>query len=269
MPNEPGGQPAEFEVNLKIGGRKLKASAPVPTGPVRPVGLLPLIQALDDAVIGAAIEDVTARGKKISCQAGCGACCRQLAPISPIEARYLAELVEQMPKDRRAAIRRRFEEALAEFDRRGLLDRLRAVAGLAAGGAEGGQLDNDAKLRLAADYFQAHVACPFLEDESCSIHPHRPLTCREFLVTSPAENCSGTVPEKMEKVHLPLKLTQILYRFSDGKGQDATRFVPLVLALQWAAANDPAEEPQMPSHEMFGHFLAQFARPTEKTEADP
>jgi Fe-S-cluster containining protein len=35
------------------------------------------------------------------------------------------------------------------------------------------------------------MPCPFLEDESCSIHPDRPLVCREYLVTSPAELCAG------------------------------------------------------------------------------
>ncbi|HEY5241787.1 MAG TPA: YkgJ family cysteine cluster protein [Polyangiaceae bacterium] len=28
------------------------------------------------------------------------------------------------------------------------------------------------------------VSCPFLEEESCSIHPDRPPICREYLVTS-------------------------------------------------------------------------------------
>ncbi len=268
MPNDPTGQPAEFQVNLKIGGRKLEASAPVSTGPVRPVDLLPLIQSLDDAVIRAAIDDETARGKTVTCRAGCGACCRQLAPIGQIEARYLVELLVAMPENRRAAIQRRFDDALAELDRRGLLDRLRAVASLAADANENDENHNAVVRRLAADYFEAQIPCSFLENEGCSIHSHRPLTCREFLVTSPAENCSGSRPERMEKVRLPLKLTHILYRFSDGKGQDTTRFVPLVLALEWAAENDVAEEPQMLAPEMFGNFLAQFAKPTDSTTAD-
>jgi hypothetical protein len=33
-------------------------------------------------------------------------------------------------------------------------------------------------------YFLQGVACPFLEAESCGIHPDRPLACREYLVTS-------------------------------------------------------------------------------------
>ena len=45
------------------------------------------------------------------------------------------------------------------------------------------------RTELAYEYFKHGIACPFLEDESCSIHPDRPMACREYLVSSPAENC--------------------------------------------------------------------------------
>ena len=45
--------------------------------------------------------------------------------------------------------------------------------------------------------------CPFLEEESCSIHPDRPLVCREYLVTSPAELCAGPTQEGVTPVAVP------------------------------------------------------------------
>ena len=47
---------------------------------------------------------VAARGEAISCKAGCGACCRQLVPVSETEAHHLRDVVEAMPEPRRAAV---------------------------------------------------------------------------------------------------------------------------------------------------------------------
>jgi len=52
-------------------------------------------------------------------------------------------------------------------------------------------------------YFALRVPCPFLEEESCSIHPDRPLVCREYLVTSPAELCAGPTQEGVTPVPVP------------------------------------------------------------------
>ena len=71
----------------------------------------------------------------------------------------------------------------------------------------------------------ARIACPFLEDESCSIHPQRPVSCREFLVTSPAENCFAAVREGCSTDQFPFKMWWAL-RF-DPLPADA-RYVPWV-----------------------------------------
>ena len=70
----------------------------VPAGPTRLVELLPLVQHLANTVVAAAVEDVVEQGESISCKKGCGACCRQLVPISQVEARRIRDLVEEMPE---------------------------------------------------------------------------------------------------------------------------------------------------------------------------
>ena len=47
-----------------------------------------------------------------SSNATCGACCRQLVPISALEARELVRLVDRMPEPRRSVLRQRFNDAL-------------------------------------------------------------------------------------------------------------------------------------------------------------
>jgi len=240
----------EFNLRLKLGDGELAARVRVPTAPIRPADLLPVLQSLDDALVDAAIEAVRREGKTVSCQAGCGACCRQLVPISPTEARYLAELVAGLPEDRRSHVVKRFLDAVAALEARGLGDRLRAASQLA---------DADEKGRLARDYFRAQVACPFLEDESCSIHAHRPLSCREYLVTSPAARCREPEASGIEKVPLYAKPTQVLFCFGDGEGRGELRWLPLVLLADWAAAHGREAQPRLPGDRMFQSFLERLA----------
>jgi hypothetical protein len=92
------GETRTANVKLSIGGNSIEMQLSVPAGPVRPAQLLPVLQSLTNAVVEIATDAVEAEGKRISCQAGCGACCRQLVPISEVEAGHIAELVENLPE---------------------------------------------------------------------------------------------------------------------------------------------------------------------------
>jgi hypothetical protein len=87
---------------------------------------------------------------------------------------------------------------------------------------------------LVLQYFYEGIACPFLEDESCSIHESRPLACREYLVTSPAENCSAPTAETVRMVDLAIKPSHALKNISMTGRLSGFRFLPLVMALEVA-----------------------------------
>src|SRR5436305_2819221 len=97
----------------------------------------------------------------------------------------------------------------------------------------------------SARYFNLGIDCPFLEDESCSIHPDRPLSCREYLVTSPAEHCTAPTRDTIRRVPTP-GFAMTAFAILDGPPPvgKGCRWVPLVLALEWAEANPepPATE---------------------------
>ncbi|MBM3746913.1 MAG: hypothetical protein FJW34_14070, partial [Acidobacteria bacterium] len=115
MPENTSSPAVVFKIEMVLGEHTLQASARVPDGVLRLADLLPILQAFDDAVVGVAVDKVQRAGGVISCRAGCGACCRQLVPISPAEAVHLAELVAEMPVERQATLRERFAAALAAF----------------------------------------------------------------------------------------------------------------------------------------------------------
>lgn len=232
-----------MSVRLRLGETELQAEVTVPRGAMTTVELVPVLQGFVDAATDIGVKDVEARGKTLSCRAGCTACCYQLIPVSEPEARFLAALVAALPEDRRAVVRQRFADAVARLSEGGLLDRAREAA------------DPDARREAGLEYLRRWVACPFLEDDLCSIRAHRPLSCREHLVTSPAERCADPGLGAVEPVPLPAHFSRTLYTFGDGKGADAPRWLPLVLALD-ATTREPA---RLPGPELLKNFLRKAA----------
>src|SRR4051812_30254673 len=76
---------ATADIQLAIGGERLRLEITVPAGPARPRDLLPVLQGLTDVVVGIAVRSAEGQGQAVSCRKGCGACCRQLVPISESE----------------------------------------------------------------------------------------------------------------------------------------------------------------------------------------
>ncbi|MGD0199577.1 MAG: YkgJ family cysteine cluster protein [Bryobacteraceae bacterium] len=246
---------------LDLGQRTIEASAEIPDAPMRVADLLPVLLSFDGAVVEMVADQVRAAGKIITCGLGCGACCRQIVPISEAEALYLAELVGAMPAERQARVRERFRDALAAAGE-SLLSRLRDTSGCQ---------ELEARLALHAEYFGKRIACPFLEEESCSIYEHRPMTCREYLVTSPAVCCWDPRPGSIEPVPMPLKLSVMLYCFGDGIGNQPTRWLPLLLALEWAERHAGEPVPCYPAPQMFRNFVrrAEALARCEREDAAP
>ena len=93
--------------------------------------------------------------------------------------------------------------------------------------------ETESARKLALDYFYQRVACPFLEDESCSIHPIRPLICREYLVTSPPEYCADPAGLQVVPVRLPLNFSRILNAIGAEVERDSRGWIPLVFLFAW------------------------------------
>ncbi len=216
---------AAGKVVLVLGGEPTPVELTVPAGPVSTQDILPVLQGLSQYLAETGAAKATAAGRTISCRAGCGACCRQLVPVATSEAHALAALVEAMPQPRRAAVRRRFDDALEALRAAGMIERLNRMDGPMEA--------------LGLDYFRLGVPCPFLQDEACSIHPDRPLACREYLVTSPAENCRVPSAETIEKVALDASPSGAL----NGAGPNA--WLPMIFALGYAERElpEPRERP--------------------------
>ena len=212
---------AAGKVTLVIGGEPVAFELTAPAGPVAVEDVLPILQGLSSLLAERAATRAAAEGRAVSCRAGCGACCRQLVPVAAAEARALARLVRSLPEPRQTMVRARFAAALEAVADAGLFD----------------QLTDPSERRLEAgrDYFRLGIACPFLEDEACSIHPDRPLSCREYLVASPAANCRSPTPEGIDKLTLEADPSLALLKADLRDG-----WLPLVHALVFDEAAPPS-----------------------------
>lgn len=206
-------------LRLSVGDLRLAHPITVPAGAVPATAVVPALQGLVNAAVAAAEEQIKAAGKTISCRKGCGACCRQLVPISHTEGERLMAVIDALPDSRRAAVKTRFGEASAALARAGLREMLLDPA------QRTGKTDRE----LSVAYFALGIPCPFLEEESCSIHPERPLVCREYLVTSPAELCAGPVQDGVTPVPVP-KISLA----ARGLQGDADSWFPLALLMTWS-----------------------------------
>lgn len=247
---EPDGEATTIALEIRIADENVRFTVVLPSGPATWEHLLPFMRSLIQVGSDISQQYFAERGKPISCRAGCGICCRQRVPIAEFEAHRLRRLVEEMPEPRRSTILARFRDAEARVQE----------AGQAVSMEGESQLSPEEMTRRAGNYFRLMIACPFLENESCSIYEERPLKCREYLVTSPAENCAD--PEEANVINLPLPLSVYLTTlFLDQQPESpGIRWVPLNQLISWTDAHQPAAATRT-GPELLNEFMTKLAQP--------
>lgn len=232
--------------SFRIGGRSLSFTVEVPTAPVTLKELLPALFDFNRQLLEYSVANDTQAGKSVSCRAGCGACCSQLVPVSRTEAMLVREWVDSRPAEEALAIRERFASAIDRLRAAGLYNRL---------GNRSAAATQESVRALGLDYFKAGCACPFLVEDSCSIYPVRPMKCREYLVTSPAENCREPSSDSIDMIDFPVSFLKVLLKMETWL-YGTSPWMPLTFLFEEEGL---AEEPRKPGPEMFQRFVAEFA----------
>lgn len=218
-----------IRVVFTVNGRPMPVEARVPDRPARFDELLPALRQMDDRLIDAAVADSEAAGEHVSCSKGCSACCRtQPVPITPPETFALARLVDGLPEPRRTAVRAAFANAAAQLRAADIYDiyMQRDPA-----------TTRETAMAAVRRYMNLAIACPFLLDEACSIYADRPFVCRQYLVTSPPDLCAAPLDNPVRPVRAPAAFASAMLKASETLSGRAQYTVPLVLALDHAAAN--------------------------------
>jgi Fe-S-cluster containining protein len=236
------------KIHLQVLGQDRELEFPVRVGQTAVVELIGAARELTERLVAASVEHAEAQGKKVSCGPGCGACCRQLVPISSVEAVALADAVTALPPERRDAIRKRFKAAVARLEQVGLVDKKvrRGRSALVSTAAPGESTWENVSRR----YFAAQIPCPILEDESCSLYADRPLVCREYLVTTPAAWCSE-LSDQPQTTARPARMGEVLSDAANAVTGKKTPLLPLTLALEWAEAHGAPLRQEKDGEELF------------------
>jgi Fe-S-cluster containining protein len=234
-----------FSVELMTQLGQIRGKVDIASGPLTLADLAPTAFEITDILVSRARRQEEQKGKRISCRPGCGACCCQMVPLSPPEAFYLADLIDSFDPDRHERIMHRFEAIAAVLEEKDMVERLLEP-----------EYTDDPVLAIAGEYFSLKMPCPFLADDSCSIHPYRPVACREYNVTSPALHCADPYSFGVEKVPMPLPLSAPLANLAAELTHTKPRLVPLTLAPRWVAGHAETRNRHWPGLELFQQFMA-------------
>jgi Fe-S-cluster containining protein len=217
-----------YEIALNTPAGQLTTGIDVPTGFVPVTAIVPVIRRLGEEAQALELARSLENGKPVSCRKGCAACCRMMVPLSPPEAFALRDYVRSLSVERQEHIAERFARSKSVLLAHGLWHRLLDMG-------ETAEPPDDAALEpINRDYYALQLACPFLEDEVCSIYEERPAACRELLVTSPADWCQDLIKNHVEPVPVPVRIGPALGLVWGELTNTSPRLIPLPTAIDWA-----------------------------------
>ena len=166
------------------GKRHLECALSPPDGEVTFVDVLPEVFSICNALLEQDELAEREKGREVACAKGCGTCCRQLVAVSHHEALLLAHVVASLKAGERERIMAGFRSTVQALERAGLLAEI-------IESHANHLLDQNRVQEAQRRYWELQLPCPFLFEDACSIHPLRPLLCREFLATSDPALCAG------------------------------------------------------------------------------
>ena len=238
-----------FEVALNTPAGRLTTAIDVPTGLIPITAIVPLTRRLGEEAAELEIRQATEAGQTISCQKGCAACCRMLVPLSAPEAFALRDHIAQLPPDRRTQLLNRLSDTKGRIARAGLWDRLNDVA-------EASTTVPDEELDpINRSYYALKIPCPYLENELCSIYEARPASCRELLVTSPAELSQDLVKNPVAPLPVSMRMSSILGLTWGTLTSAPPRLIPLPMALEWAERHEEESRRTWPGSSLLDQVL--------------
>jgi Fe-S-cluster containining protein len=240
-----------FPLDLATPFGRLRATLPLPDRPLRLSELVPLLLQIDGQVVDRALRHAAHAGRPVACGPGCGACCRELVPVSIPEAFAVTAAYAVLETDHRRRVTERFATVAATLERHPeLADWIQTPAA-----------DDHAVKATAHRYFDLQLPCPFLEDENCSIHRHRPSVCREFNVSSPPALCRDPIANPVESIPSPVQLSNILaHAHAHLYEQPTPQLLPLSLVPRWVADHPELDRLAWPADTLLRDLVSAMQR---------
>ncbi|MEG6615607.1 YkgJ family cysteine cluster protein [Peptococcaceae bacterium 1198_IL3148] len=130
---------------------------------------------IEDIINQKIIETSAVQGRKVTCTKGCDSCCHEQVLAQGIEGLVAAAWINKQPRSLRKNILKKLDKWMKELKNAGINLHLCSPEEIYS---------------EANKYWESKIACPFLNNNICSIYPARPFACRTMLVASDPQECS-------------------------------------------------------------------------------
>ncbi len=179
--------------------------------------MVPFTHFIADQIVKTAIDHSSL---PVTCTKGCGVCCNQLVPLSIPELFFIVEQLQKMPPQQRFPLLSRFDTIEKQLIANYFIDQLRNID----------QSKNDRT--IAQHYFNLNLQCPFLDQQACTIHPWRPVVCREFNALSDPKLCADPFNNKISSISYPQRPSSILAKLFSKVTDTAPTLIPMPLLFE-------------------------------------
>jgi Fe-S-cluster containining protein len=265
--NEPGGinnnygngvKTISFEIDII--GRPTRFSICVAQKKARLSDITPLARMLSTKLAIMILDKLHSNGEFVPCRKGCSTCCNYLIPLSVPEAFRIVEEVLAMSTLQGRVISQSFlDTAKIILNEKPKIFEVNESAEAS---------DQTQVIALSKWYASLKLACPFLSNNLCTSYEHRPLACREYIVTGSALLCNNEWSDESQTVQIPISILDCLGQLAAELEQSDIEAVMLPFALPWVQENLERGErtwPAVTMVECFGEILQ--ARNIEQSKA--
>jgi Fe-S-cluster containining protein len=232
---------------LDIFGRPAHFGISVTQKQARLSDITPLARALSTKLAIMVLDRLRSNSEFVPCCKGCSACCNYLIPLSVPEAFRLREEILVLPAEQRRTV---FQSCLDTA--KIILDEKPKIFEV----NESAEISCQIQIKdLSKWYASLKLTCPFLSNNLCTSYEHRPIACREYIVTDSALLCEDEWSDESQIVQMPLSFLDCLGELAATLEQSDIEAVMLPLALPWVQENLERGERTWPAVTMVECFV--------------
>lgn len=241
------------DLGLDILGQSLHVHIAASGSEARLADIVPIAREICDRVTAMVIEHLSKNGPEITCKKGCCACCRQLILLSVPEAFRLVQEIVSLPMDVREMVIAACRNAAEQVGGK-LQEDLATEAPLKPG-------DSESYRQQVSDWFGSdryqglEINCPFLSSGLCAIYEQRPLLCRQWLVTGPANQCEKGGINADQTVQMPVNMANVLTELTIQLEGGNREIVPLTGMFDWFSQNEKRYDKTWPAKKLIEQFI--------------
>ena len=214
---------------LDIIGQPTRFSICIAQKQARLSDITPLARMLSTKLAIMVLNKLHSNDEFIPCHKGCSACCNYLIPLSVPEAFHLREEVLAMPTEQGRAVSQSFLDT-AKI----ILNEKPKKFDINESAETSCQIQIN---ELSKWYASLKLACPFLSNNLCTLYKHRPIACREHIVTDSTLLCDDEWSDESQIVQMPISILNCLGQLAAELEQSDIEAVMLPLALPWVQEN--------------------------------